>query len=428
MQQPQQPQQMFQPLHTALALVLGLTLTACGGGGGGVGTTGGGANPGLWEAVTPIENTLTDSAPEALAINAAGNAIAVWNEGGTNPSANTYLAGSGWQTAVPVARLISFNKLQLAMSTNGSAMLVWQEGSNATIAAQRFVPGGGWQPIDILNPGTISSIDPQVQLDRDGNALVVWTRGGAIRFSRYTAATDSWSAPAILASDVGAKNPSLAMTADGNAIVAYQIGSPARIQTQRSSGGPWFGLGFADDGSGVPASAPEITLDNNGNATVAWLQNGLLMGSRQGNVGNWGPVQTLSTTTPLGYTVTSADDIAMVAWTEGPSPRISTITASAANGWANTVEFADAGSGTVGAFDVGMDASGNAVALWADGGILRANRFTPAGGWGALPQRVDDNAAAILRPKLAVSANGTAMAIWQQDNAPTNIVSARFTP
>ena len=103
----------------------------------------------------------------------------------------------------------------------------------------------------------------------------------------------------------------------------------------------------------------------------------------------------------------------------------------AAGGWgaASLIEADNAGS----AFNpqIAVDGSGNALAVWQqfDGtnNNIWANRFTPAGGWGAPAMIETDNAGNALNPQIAVDGSGNALTVWQQvEGTRDNIWANRF--
>lgn len=82
---------------------------------------------------------------------------------------------------------------------------------------------------------------------------------------------------------------------------------------------------------------------------------------------------------------------------------------------------------------VAVDSEGNAIAVWRQSDGTRfniwANRFTPSGGWGAPELLESDNAGNALTPRVAIDADGNALAVWYQtDGTRNNIWSNRFTP
>jgi hypothetical protein len=83
---------------------------------------------------------------------------------------------------------------------------------------------------------------------------------------------------------------------------------------------------------------------------------------------------------------------------------------------------------------VAFDAAGDAIAIWTqDNGkraVVRANRFTPTGGWGnavSVESNPSDTADA-ANPRVAFEPNGDALAVWEQsDGTRLNVWSNRYT-
>ena len=96
--------------------------------------------------------------------------------------------------------------------------------------------------------------------------------------------------------------------------------------------------------------------------------------------------------------------------------------------------------------DVGIDDSGNAIAVWrqAQGAVpdnIFASRFTPGGGWGAenaiapADTRIQGSNHRLMTPLIAMGGNGDAVVIWREatyviniDAWLTRILASRFTP
>lgn len=91
-----------------------------------------------------------------------------------------------------------------------------------------------------------------------------------------------------------------------------------------------------------------------------------------------------------------------------------------ATGWGNAATVEDA-AGALGVSSIGIDADGNAVAVWSqqDGRFsIWANRFLPQSGWGAatLIESNDSVGATDGDPQVAVAPNGDAVAVWKQSD------------
>ena len=105
-----------------------------------------------WQAAEAIE---TDNAADAfspqVAIDASGNAIAVWQQSdGTrfNIWANRYTAGAGWGTATVIETVNTGDaeSPQIAVDANGNAIAVWRQsdGPDSSILSNRYTAGAGW--------------------------------------------------------------------------------------------------------------------------------------------------------------------------------------------------------------------------------------------------------------------------------------------
>lgn len=139
-----------------------------------------------WEAPLPL-NVATGGHARSprVAVDDAGNAIAVWQQEDGAASADhsiwysRYLAGAaGWQQAQPLETAGGDARSpRIAMTPAGEAFAVWRqrESGSFRVWAAHFVPGSGWEaPVRIENDvGKIPS-GPTVAVDNSGNAFAVW--------------------------------------------------------------------------------------------------------------------------------------------------------------------------------------------------------------------------------------------------------------
>lgn len=168
------------------------TLAACGGGGGG-GTAGGGGK--AWGTASLIE---TDNAGHAsdpqIVFDNNGNALAVWVQSdGTrnNIWANHYTVGTGWGTAAQIETDTgNANQAQIAIDASGNALAVWTQfdGTRNSIWANRFIAGTGtgtgWGAVSLIETDNAGdAYSPQIAIDANGNALAVWHQSDGTRFN-----------------------------------------------------------------------------------------------------------------------------------------------------------------------------------------------------------------------------------------------------
>ena len=188
-----------------------------------------------WGTAEPVATGFGGHNPQ-VAVDSAGNAIAVWeaSDGIVNGIwSNRYAVDDGWGTA----ELIEFNDAamacnpQVAVDSAGNAIAVWQQITiGYSIYSNRYVVGDGWewpQLIETIDTtGYEHACNPQVAVDSAGNAVAVWQQSDGIRHNiwsnRYVVG-DGWGdAEFIETNDGDAGSPQVAMDEDGNAIAVWQ--------------------------------------------------------------------------------------------------------------------------------------------------------------------------------------------------------------
>lgn len=234
-----------------------------------------------------------DGVKPQVAIDASGNAIAVWQHSDTvtvpGPSdppppppinniwTNRYVAGS-WGSATA---LESGDKEaaepQVAFDTNGNAMAVWQQsdGTRHNIWARRYVAGSGWGVAGLIEADDAGDAQlPQLAFDASGNAMAVWQQfdGSAnnIWVNRYQANAVWGSAEPIDNGSDDATVPQIALEAGGNGLAVWQQGS--NLWSNRYLAGiGWGGAVSIESGNGA-AKTPQIVMDGDNNALAVWPQ------------------------------------------------------------------------------------------------------------------------------------------------------------
>ncbi len=136
-----------------------------------------------------LNRSPTSARSPQVAIDALGNAIAVWEEddtdanGPTSVWANLYRVGDtaetgGWQSAIPLEQQTGpASAPQVAMNATSDAIAVWeQEDSLGIISVYAAASiGGAWllsRPVETNDAGAART--PHVALGPDGTAVVVW--------------------------------------------------------------------------------------------------------------------------------------------------------------------------------------------------------------------------------------------------------------
>ena len=247
-----------------------------------------------WGTPVLIESGSDWAGNPQVGVDAGGNVIAVWWQrigGRISTVANRYVAGSGWGSAAAIEADDSGDTSapQIAVDAAGNAVAVWAwsadtGGSNFVynVWANRYVVGVGWgsaAPIDSNNTAQPNPA-PQVALGADGNAIAVWHRPhgsfDSVVSSRYTAGV-GWGSATLLETDpaVVSRNARVAIDPAGNAIAVWEqyVGATANVMASRYTAGAGWGapvlIEIDDAGS---AFTPQIVIDANGAGTAMWSQ------------------------------------------------------------------------------------------------------------------------------------------------------------
>ncbi len=119
-----------------------------------------------------------------IAVDAQGDAVAVWAWAFGNPVIQTAFkpAGGAWQAPVNISGE-GASSPQVAFDGQGNALAVW-DGEDGAVQAAFKPTGGAWQaPVDIGHGG-----GPQVAFDGQGDAVAVWAGERGIEGAGYAAA------------------------------------------------------------------------------------------------------------------------------------------------------------------------------------------------------------------------------------------------
>lgn len=309
----------------------------------------------------PTDMSDTEYYPQ-IAVDNDDRAFAVWKGGDYYGRiwGNEWSGGS-WQLSgpiVPVSLGTSYFPPQLAISTSGTAIVVWEQeeaSSNFTGIYANVLDYtgffGGTGTITLISAPSIYTGAPRIVADASGNALVVWqqktdTTTWRIIARTYEPAT-GWGNSNFLDNDTGAaQSPSIAMDSSGNAIAVWMQYDNNTFQQHIWAARyvPGTGWSGAERIEAYSASAdwPDVGLDSQGNAIAAWAQfdgarwtiaaNKYVLGS------GWGTAQIIGSNDPAGYISSIIGRVplqiavdksgnAIVVWNESDGTRV--------NIWAN---------------------------------------------------------------------------------------------
>lgn len=281
-------------------------------------------------------------------------------------------------------------RLDLAVKQGGSAVAVWQQfdevENSIRIGSNRFTPESGWGDASVVDPDTrFFSESPQITMDENGNAVVVWARFDGDRFSIFSkrqTPTGAWEGTAQVELDDGgdALDPDVASEAEGNAVVVWR---------QQASNEATFDIWANRLGTTTPPNAtlaeridtdlpgdslkPRLAMDRDGNAFAVWARStgaaSEIWANRYRADAGWGAAQRIG---PRGL--------------PARDPRIA------------------------------ASPDGDAVAVWiqfdGDDDATWANRYLRGAGWGTSQPIEPSDARTASTAWVAIDAKGRAVAVW----------------
>jgi hypothetical protein len=191
--------------------------------------------------------------------------------GGTPEESTKTLSGSGQDSAAP----------QVAVSPGGAATVVWKrfDGAHYLVQERRIAADGTLEAsAHTLSESGQDAVEPQVAVDGNGKATVVWTRfdgSDSIVQVRRVGSEGTPVAAFTSLSAVGqsAVQPRVAVNTVGAVTVAWTRfdGSNWIVQSRRlSSSGALVGSAQSLSASGRNAAEPQVAVAGDGTSTLAW--------------------------------------------------------------------------------------------------------------------------------------------------------------
>ncbi len=244
-----------------------------------------------WDGARPIGDDSAESVSQSrVAIDPGGNAVAIWQQGPAAHSriwTNRYVANTNWgiATQFPADEDDTAVLPAVALDAAGNAIAVWRQEvaqtSATEIRASRYVVGSGWgapEPIESGYPATHLS---RIAIDAAGNASVAWdndTTGHNIWINRFAVGTGWGNAEAVV--DVEAHLdafPGLAMDSNGNAFLVWLDIDPQFSPLRISLSSMHY---LAASGWGTPQVIAggggfvgvDLAANDNGNAMSVWME------------------------------------------------------------------------------------------------------------------------------------------------------------
>jgi hypothetical protein len=307
----------------------------------GIGTNGGGdpmiramTRPfgGQWSASVPVSGSgETDVRPPQVAVNPHGDAVAIWSADIGGPAGvvrvSSRPAGGQWSAPTVISEGAVYDRdVDVAIDAQGNATAIWTEFSESATPTPAFIvrsasrpSGGDWsEPVDFSKSALFSSA--RLAVDPQGNVTAVWLGDGtlspAVVRSRSRPAGGGWSSEVALSSDdatASAEGPQLAVDAQGTTTAvwaSHASGGGYTVQSaRRAAAGDWSAA--VNVGTGY---SPQVAVDPQGNATAVWEQNSpsssVVLSSSRTAAGPWSgaaPMAAGNDVDTVGYPWVAAD-------------------------------------------------------------------------------------------------------------------------
>jgi hypothetical protein len=133
----------------------------------------------IWGPDAVLLETGADPVTHAdIAMDAAGNAIAVWTQGTLGLQrvwANRFVANAGWSGPVELMPDVQGGPVRIVANRDGVAMAAWTSLTYGTdVMTRRFTPAGGWEdPVRVdVSSGATDAFAPAI--DEVGTSFVAW--------------------------------------------------------------------------------------------------------------------------------------------------------------------------------------------------------------------------------------------------------------
>jgi hypothetical protein len=355
-----------------------------------------------------------------------------------------YTRTPAWFDPVPLQSTWA-EEPSLALDDQGRTFLLFSD--YAQSGSWRRFRGGGWESAPDVSLGAgVSEIDPPVvATSPEGRLVAVMTGvtsgvGGANAYGLSADASMSWSPATHLGAPtkLRVKAPRVAADVLGNGVALWFENGPSDTSlwvnpyTHGAGWGAPLRLRTIASASWTDAShGYDLAVDASGKTVVVWAEPGTgFLFARYTPGQGWSAPQAGTALDGLRPRVAfSADGTGVVVWessTVVDGTRVTTVHASHSTtqsgfGAPLTVHQGNIAAGTA---RVGMDAQGNAFALWLQGTAgneLWAARYVKGSGWEA-PQQLDTS---VALAELAVRPSGAAMVVYGHTVSSNTLIRTR---
>ena len=399
--------------------------------------------------------TISEAAEDAfqpqVGIDDNGNSLAVFTrfDGATNRIESAFRPRwDGFESPQKISPAgFGASEPQVAVSRSGRAVAVWTlfDGSNLRAQGAYRAPWDSFDSPETISAAGQDAFSPQVDTDRNGNALAVFSRfdGTNLRIqSAFRRHWDGFESPQTL-SDGGqdAYEPQVAVAQNGDADVVWTRSDGVNLRVQSSFGSIWDGFDDPEtlSAAGQDAFEPQVGIDKRGKAVAVWTRFDGTFNRIQAAFGSsWSGFGSARTISDVGLgasepqVAVNRDGDSLAVWTQfdGSNQRVKGSFRPAGGKFGATETLSEQGQD---AFQpqVGIDSSGNGVAVWTgfDGTNQRVQAAFRAH-WSSFgtPDTLSEAGQDAYEPQVKVSKNGDAIVVWTRSDGSNLRVQSDFRP
>lgn len=260
-----------------------------------------------WETFD-LTDPVNLSANPVVGVDSKGNSLVVWSIfDGTSYHIQSAIHKHGkpndqWVMLNDIIVNGAFN-LDLTLDVSGNAVLVW-EGTvgfiNVIQAATLSFGAHTWKQTSNISPSDLQSIDPKVDVDDAGNAIVIWSEGigfDHIASAKLAFGSTSWINTSNPTSVNESSSPDIAVDPAGNAVAIWKRFVDFSTTVVEAATLPKGSLTWTPSvilSSSLLITEPGIVVDKQGNAVAIWSASGVLQEASLPFNGNWKPTISLT--------------------------------------------------------------------------------------------------------------------------------------
>ncbi len=284
------------------------------------------AEAGSWKRSTTLQGAFAvSSPPEApvVAVNARGHAVSVWADTGDIRYSDRSALGL-WSRSARVRTDALGGPAAVAIGPDETTAVAWVTVATRYVPSKLLVsvrpPGGTFGVPFELAPGTaVGNFD--LGITAAGAVHAVWQDASGVE-ARMGSATGVWSAVTRLSDPaVGAAAPDLKVDDAGDAVVAWLQGASGGASAVGAAylhaGGTWEPPVIVSSGSGQTLWNPIAALDVSGDAAIGYLDGTQMVVATRLLAGPWSAARRVSGVSQVVYYPALAVDDAgelLAAW------------------------------------------------------------------------------------------------------------------